>query len=386
MSIVRLTLIKDQLYSPRSRGTLEDCDYIYNDEEAYGRLKIGPDSMTQGKSVVERPDDPSWLSAHLEQMVSRVAANLLVAEPVTVMVNGFLFDPRQAITEDPKDTDNPHGRIFHFRKYHVSEEIRHHTTSWPLQLGFEEDDNGTNGLSLAFGWYSQPGFARSLISHYSNFYSRAYDLAQQASWSLLHVLRELFNISALNDRPIDILCHSLGSVVVIGALANAAKLDPVVLKRIGRVIILGGSEYCGEARTMYTLIREEEKQQGWKAEQGPNFYNIVSGENAILNIFAENFGPRSFFSNTQVIGHNGLETRNPAKRWMDFQIDGDHLMQWLSKSSVSISGDNPGEPWDHWYYYTHRGNMEFYRRILRDRENWSIKTLRSRKCPERLYS
>ena len=27
------------------------------------------------------------------------------------MVNGFLFDPRQAVTRDPKDTDNPHGRI-----------------------------------------------------------------------------------------------------------------------------------------------------------------------------------------------------------------------------------------------------------------------------------
>ena len=380
MSIIRLTLIKDRLYAPRGPGTLEDCDYTSEDEEAYGRLHLDPNQLTQSQS--EDPNDRSALSMHLEQMVSRVVAKPFDAAPLAVMVNGFLFDPRQAVTVDPKDTDNPHGRIFHFETSHISEEIRHHTSSWPKGLGFEESDNGRTGLAIAFGWYSQPGFASSLIDHFQNFYSRAYDLAQQASQWFLHVLQCLSHVSDLSNRPIDVFCHSLGSVVVIRALAHAAYRCPLLLKRIGRVILLGGSEYCGEARTMYTLVREEKKLQEWAEEEGPQFYNIVSRENAILDIFAENFGPRSFFSNTQVIGHNGLESTSPAERWLDLQIDRKDLMQWLLERNVHVSGDNPGEPWDHWYYYTHRGNMNFYSRILRNRKEWSIAEIRRLECPE----
>ena len=172
---------------------------------------------------------------------------------------------------------------------------------------------------------------------------------------------------------------------MIRALAIAAKHNYPFLASIGRVIVLGGSEYTGEAQLMYRRIGEVAQGRRWNDAQGPQFYNIVSRENDILDKLAENFGAKSFFSNTQVVGHNGLEARKEADRWIDFQIDRGLLADWLREQfNLEISGDNPGEIWDHWYYYTHRGNMQLYRRILRERQDWSIAALRARAgdCPE----
>ena len=167
-------------------------------------------------------------------------------------------------------------------------------------------------------------------------------------------------------------------------IAIAAKHKFRLLKTVGRVILLGGSEYTGEAQIMYRRLAEMSRGRSWNANQGPQVYNIVSRENDILDRFAENIGPKSFFSNTQVVGHNGLEANKGADRWIDLQIDCGHLRVWLGQFGVYVSGDNPGEIWDHWYYYTHRGNMDFYCRILRDRNEWSIAQLRNQdpKCPE----
>ena len=386
MSIIRLSLVKERLFAPTPLGTLEDLKYDPDAGAEHGFLE--PNAYVEGggggrvRSAIRRR---SQLDDYLENTIARVAPELPDAAPVTVMVNGFLFDPRVAVTCDPKDTDNPHGRIFHFKERDESEEIRHHTTGWPLHLGFHESDDGEHGLAVAFGWYSQPGLATSLISHGQNFYARAYSLGRAASWPLLRVLRALSSILTSQGRSIDIFCHSLGSVVVIRALAIAAKHRFPFLDSIGRVIVLGGSEYTGEAQLMYNRIAEVGRRRGWNAHLGPQFYNIVSRENDVLDWFAENFGPKSFFSKTQVVGHNGLEARKGAERWIDLQIDGGDLTDWFRDNfGVRVSGDNPGEIWDHWYYYTHRGNMELYRRILREREDWSIAALREHdpKCPE----
>ena len=384
MSIVRLSLVKNRLFAPTPLGALEDVDYDPDARVEHGFLESSTYVEGTGRSRAAAIRKETALDAYLESAVSRVAPKLPPDAPVTVMVNGFLFDPRVAVTRDPKDTDNPHGRIFHFSPGDAAEEIRHHTTGWPLRLGFREADDGEHGLAVAFGWYSQPGHATSLISHGQNFYARAYDLGRAASWPLLRILRALSDNLSPEGRPIDIFCHSLGSVVVIRAIAIAAKHKAPVLDSLGRVILLGGSEYTGEAQIMYNRIAEQARRRQWSGDQGPQFYNIVSRENDILDRFAENFGPKSFFSDTQVIGHNGLEARRGVDRWIDMQIDGGRLQTWLGQFGVEVSGDNPGEIWDHWYYYTHRGNMDFYRRILRERDAWSIARLREHdpECPE----
>lgn len=386
MSIVRLSLVKDHLFAPTPLGSLEDRDYGTQGAARHGFLEkssyVEDPQQSRATAVAER----SPLHDFLDEAVPRVAPDLPDAvpdnAPVTLMVNGFLFDPRMALSRVPQDTDNPHGRIFHFAEPNPLEEVRHHTTSWPRGLGFKRSDKGRRGLAVAFGWYSQPGFATSLISHGENFYTRAYGLGRNAAWPLLRVLQALRGVLSLQNRPVDIFCHSLGSVVVIRALSIAAKHGLDLLDSVGRVILLGGSEYTGEAQLMYKRIIEMAARSGWHDDHGPQFYNFVSRENDILDTFAENFGPKSFFSNTQVVGHNGLEARKGADRWIDLQIDRGELDTWLGQFGMSISGDNPGEVWDHWYYYTHPGNMDFYSRILRKRKDWSIPALRREKCPE----
>lgn len=325
---------------------------------------------------------------YLEHALSAASDYQEFGAPLVIMVHGFLFDPKAAISEDPKDTDNPHGRIFHFTQKAEPHEQRHHTASWPLGLGFSDpEDSGSQGLAVALGWQSQPGFASSLLNHFQNFYARAYDNAGNTAWVLVNLIKALADIAP--GKPIDIICHSLGSRVVLRGLAMVAKqasdgdggpiLSPKVakeiLERIGRVIILGGAEYLVEAQLLCRRIESH------NLGKGPHFYNVVSRENDVLDKLAENFGPRTF-GNSQVIGHNGLGTKHKLEYWIDLQIDSSELQEWMEGRGLQISGDRPNNVWDHWYYYTHRGNMELYKRILRDRDQWSIETLRNDGVPD----
>lgn len=369
MSLIRLTCLTDTLYAPEVDGNLDPRPY----------------TRRRRRGRMERLVEPEIAPAtalfrhYLRGAIERAAADLPADRPVVALVHGFLFDPKQAVTPEPEDTDNPHGRVYHLMRRDEAQEQRHHTTSWPLGLGFgAADQSGADGLALAFGWQSQPGFASSLISHFQNFYARAYDKAALAAWALLNALEEL--AAALPGHPIDIFAHSLGSRVVVRAIALAAKHRPALIGRLGRVIFLGGGEYVVEAQVMYRRL------QGLEAGPKPAFYNIVSRENDVLDKLGENFGPRTF-GNSQVIGHNGLDLRSDEARkavpdWIDLQIDSRTLQDWMGGRGHEISGDRPDNIWDHWYYYTFRGNMAVYRAILREREAWAIARLRDAGVPE----
>ena len=368
MSIIRLTCIKDTIYAPHPNGDL--VPDAYNKRRRRGRMDRLVESRIAPASALFRH--------YLQSETSRAAAALPADQSPLVMVNGFLFDPKHAVTPEPEDTDNPHGRIYHFKDTGERNEQRHHTTGWPLWMGFDEGDrSGSSGLAVAFGWHSQPGFASSLIDHFKNFYARAYENAGLAAWVLVNVLDEL--AATLPDRPIDIMAHSLGSRVVVRAIALAAKHHPDLTERIGRVVFLGGAEYVVEAQLMYTRLHDLNR------PRRPDFYNIVSRENDVLDKLGENFGPRTF-GNSQVIGHNGLDMSDRARKtvpnWIDLQIDSERLQDWmLGQRGIEVSGDRPNNIWDHWYYYTFRGNMDLYTGILRDRPLWDISALRGAENP-----
>ncbi len=375
MAILRLSSVKSVLYATSARGEL--VHEKYSAAKAEGGLGTYVRPPEDAKGMVPEGDAFSpKIRQHFDAIWPRVTKNLKPTAPVVVLVHGFLFDPRIAWSPNPADSDNPHCRIYHFADLGMQSEIREHTTGWPLQLGFREDDGGKEGLALAFGWHSQPGFARSLMERFQNFYARAYDNAHETAWSLVCVLHSLA-AKLPASQPIDIFCHSLGSSVVVRALAMAAKYRYGLVHRIGRVVILGGSEYTGEANLLYSRLLECDAHFKRAPSEPPHVYNIVSRENDVLDKLGENFGPKSFFSTTQVIGHNGLEARKGAPKWMDIQIDGGPMREWMAKHrDVAISGDDPGSIWDHWYYYTHRGNMALYRNILRDRPSWDFPLLR----------
>ena len=318
-----------------------------------------------------------------------------LAGPVVVMVHGFLFNPKERVFADPPANANPHGRVYHFQQRAEDEEIREHTTGWPLGLGFAADDSGAAGLAVAFGWHSAPGLAGSLLLHGQNHYARAYDYAGKSAWVLANVLVALAAHPALAGRPIDLFCHSLGSRVVIRAIAlmadrlTAAISRPMVdhpepdrlaaepaLGRLGRVILLGGAEYVVEAQLMLRRLIA----LGLPA--GTAFYNVISRENQVLDLLAENFGPRTF-GNSQVVGHDGLGGRASNPAWIDLAIDSSALRLWMQvKRGQDVSGDQPGNVWDHWYYFTYRGNMRAYAAILRDRSAWELGRLRLDGVPE----
>lgn len=365
MALIRLSVLKDTAYAPAADGAM--VMDAYRKRRLTGRMEALPESALAGPS--------SLLAHYLSTRIKEASVRLDDAQPAVILVHGFLFDPRQGLSPDPRETDNPHGRLYHFARADEYEEIRHHTSSWPRGLGFSADDaTGGEGLAVAFGWHSQPGFATSLIERFQNFYARAYDYAGQSAWVLANVI--LLMQRFLPGKRIDLFCHSLGSRLVIRALALLAKHRPEAIPATGQVVILGGAEYAVEAQLMMRRILP------LGAPHLPAFYNIVSRENDVLDILAENFGPRTF-GNSQVIGHNGLDIECPGDHWIDLQIDSRKLESWMQKEhGLTISGDQPNNVWDHWYYYTFRGNMELYKSILRQREHWHIPALRQSGIPD----
>lgn len=391
MSIIRVSCLKDRLYAPMLDGTFVDRPYDARRRPPVGRMEeVSPPQLLAAGSQLGR---------YLDHMLDREAGGLSDGAPVVVMLHGFLFDPRQAVTVAPEDSDNPHSRLYHFGFDPTvpaeREEWRHHTSSWPVGLGIAEDDGGVSGLAIGFGWHSQPGFASSILEVGQNFYARAYDYATLSSWPLVNLLVAL--AERIGDRPIDLFVHSLGTRVTLRALAKAAKLalerEPVarpedtarlrgLFRQLGRIVLMGGSEYVVEAQIFNERLLSLAARDGWDAGFGPHVYNFGSKENDVLDVLAENFGPRTF-GNSQVIGHNGLETGDRSARWMDLRIDGWPLRNWMEAFATDgnpmgfmISGDREGNIWDHWYYFTYRNNMAVYRSILRERPSWTFAALR----------
>lgn len=395
MSIVRISAIGRAIHGVHGDGSFvhepyarrrrlgRTLEYLPPRAAGDGLPPLPPGAGRQPARELDRrgfPRRDSDLDHLLRGLFEDATANLGDG-PVVVMAHGFLFDPRDSTSTNPADSDNAHSRLYHFHVADEAEEVRHHTSSWPVWLGFsEEDRDGSDGMMLAYAWHSRPGFASSLLTRFQNFYKRAYDNAEPAAWNLLTAIHVLDEVLPKGKR-IDFFCHSLGSRIVIRLLALAAKHGRWdLLDRIERVVILGGAEFVVEARLMLRRLHAA----GY-AER-IHVYNVVSRENDVLDLLAENFGGNTF-GNSNVIGHNGLDVENPdvlGPGWLDLQIDGRDLQAWMADRGVSVTGDNPDAVWDHWYYFTDRSNMDLYRRILRQREAWNIPELRAAGIPDRV--
>lgn len=389
MSIIRLSTIGAAIYATDAVGNIVDEPFsLRRGEHGEGAMP----AYRRGK----RPRgtrDP--LRKFLRRALKAKAAKLTDDKPVVVMVHGFQFDPGMAVFTPPhhQKADNPHARLYHFERHEEAREMRSHSSSWPLGLGFAEHDEGAAGLCVGFGWYSNPGFFSSLFDSGKNFYAKAYDNAEGAAWQLLCVLDVL---AQELDRPIDLFCHSLGSRVVVRALAMAASplpdlaahIDPdhvvrPVLDRTDRVLLLAGAEKVLEAQLMMAYLNR------WRKEADahiPDFYNVISRENDVLDKLGENFGPAAPGSK-QVIGHNGLERLDPA--WVDIQLDDDDVAAWFLKPprKYRVSGDNNSSVFavmDHWIHYTWRENMRVYHDILRDRGAWTVAGMKG--APDDLFN
>ena len=406
MSILRISWLPDGLYAPDSVGNLT-VTKPYDRRSRKGRMEYFPASSSLSPKLVKQNAAlahyvASVLKTEARELPESASANA----PISIFVHGFQFDPTTQVFDRPHhpEGDNPHSRLYHWKRFPEPTEIRAHSKSWPLGFGYREKDQGGNGLCVGFAWFSSPDFFGSIFDHGRNFYARAYDLADEAALHLIAVIEVLAD--ALSSHPINLICHSLGSRVVIRAVAKMAKdpaMDdpapgdqdltkpepeyrprrPDLLQRLNKILLLAGAEKVMEAQLMMGRLNSYDS-----SAQKPHFYNFVSRENAVLDKLGENFSPDAPGSK-QVIGHNGLEMIDP--RWVDIQLDDPDTAAYFAEHGkvfdprskqlipMQLNGDRKGvfAIADHWIHYTWRHNMALYRQIIREEtSDWELAELK----------
>ncbi len=235
------------------------------------------------------------------------------ASPV-IMVHGFRYDPKSS------GENNPHNSTFkHWRKNVVG------------------DDS-----AYGFGWWSCPGgrmlpssLLKSILDGRWNTYRHAWDLAAVAG-------RELGKIIAQSSGPVTLLCHSLGSRVVLSAIDSDATLP------ISRVVLMNGAEL----RKTAVVIAKKRPQI--------RFFNLVVPEDDVLKKFGEGFAPEVGVC----IGRVGLGIE-ASQNWSDVYLDSPVLKVWAkSLGWPDVQGDNPNGYFDHWWTHKHEGNWGLLRALL----------------------
>lgn len=376
MSLLRLSVVRDNVYAPQVDGAF--IAGPYDPDSGIGHI---------GSYCHSRPAAVSPLFyEHMNASIRAMTRDMPEDAPVVIMVNGFEFDPTNPDLDDAhkrepmKQIDNPHGRIFHFKRLPEEQAKQDKAASWPLGLGFtEEDKTGRTGLCVAFGWMSWPIATPDLWAR-ARCYPAAIRMAEQAGWHLINTVDAIHK--ALPGRSIDIFCHSLGSRVTLSAMRsmlsrlNDGTLDPAVLEAVGRVIMLAGAEYRKDAGAMLNAMKKSH------CGRTPEFYNFSSSSDTVLKFLAKNLGGR----NEDIIGLDGMGfKRTHPRNWIDLRLNCRLLKAWvLDARGWEIRGDRRGllNVLDHWIHFTHTDNMTLYTDILRNRDQWRIEALRDLGIPE----
>ena len=293
--------------------------------------------------------------------IRNAAPNLAPRSPIVLLVHGYRYDPLGA------PSVNPHDLLFSFEPESNNRDRWQRTQSWPLGLGFREDDNtGRDGLCIAFGWHSRP---RNRFGRFCT----AYGSAEVAARALLRTVEML--VRTFPGRPIDFMAHSLGARVVLSAMRIAAERRRAdLLQAMGRAILLGPAELVIAARRSLATIDAVTRRNP------PMIYAILARENDVFDALLERFGPALPARRRIGIGASGLGAGR--ERWLDIQLDHPETLQWLAKRGAVIGGG--ARRACHWGVYNRPGALTLYSAILRDRARWSIPAMREEGVPEDL--
>jgi hypothetical protein len=194
-----------------------------------------------------------------------------------------------------------------------------------------------------YGWYSVPFGFLSLLGAWMNKrwnrYRYAWDLAEKES----AMFREtMFSLGS--KEKVNILCHSLGSRLVLNSLDDDADLSMYV----GKVLILGGADSARHARKV------------GKKQPNIEFYSTVVPEDDVLHKLGR-FAPG--FTG-KILGQAGIAT--PLPNWTPLPLDNVIWRTMMEKKHgwYEMSGDNPAKVADHWYVFENEHNWPLYRSIL----------------------
>ena len=225
-----------------------------------------------------------------------------------LLVHGFQYDP------DAEGRDNPHNHTF---------------PRWEEMLG--------DVPTVRHAWFSVPLTRRNVWRSWRhgrwNRYRWAWDLAHDEALRVANRLRGF-------AEPADIVCHSLGSRVVVEALSLGAPA--------ARVLFLNGAEYLDAAARVARR----------RSEIG--FFSVSVATDDVLNKlgrFAPGFGGE-FVGNTPL----GLLA---SLNWTDLPLDDANFQGTMRELyGWDLAGDNPESVGDHWYSFEHEENWPLYRAIL----------------------
>lgn len=221
-----------------------------------------------------------------------------------ILIHGFGYDPREPGPDHPE----------------------HHTyPRWREMLPERE--------VVPFAWFSDPGTWDAWRGGRWNRYRYAWDLAERAGGKLATVLAVC--------GPSNIVCHSLGSRVVVAALRRHHAAE--------RVLILNGAEYSTAGETVACAC------------PGTRFYNVVVPADDVLNILAK-FAPGR---DRRFLGNRGLAS--PPSNWQDLRIDDVGSLPYAfaaARNRLPPAGDNSRRIGDHWYSFENEANWPLYRAIF----------------------
>lgn len=176
-----------------------------------------------------------------------------------------------------------------------------------------------------FIWDSAPSWWDAWRHGRAHTYHRAWDLAVEAGSEFRGLLLQA-------EHPHVVVCHSLGSRVVMQALSRR----PPVLLNLRAVLVFNGAETSRNAR-MAAL-----------AYPGVSFHNVVVKSDDVLRLFGGLFTPGRIYE--PVIGYHGLD--DPPPNWRDIDL--------------GAAGDNPDSVLDHWWSFRNPANKLRWHDLLAD--------------------
>ncbi|WP_333830011.1 hypothetical protein [Pararhodobacter sp.] len=268
-----------------------------------------------------------------EKAIAAALAALPPDAPVVVLVHGRGYAPGIP----GKD---PHSLIF--APHPLRPEPRF--LSWPRRLGFAlpgaNHRVAARGLCIGFGWEGRGDIWTA---------TRNADRAAQMLARLAQMIRR-----AAPGRSIDLIGHSLGARVILGAVPLLGE------GALGRLFLLAGADFASRAEAALAT----------PAGRGAEFFNITSRENDLYDLLYE----RSQFPlrGAPAIGR-GLPGR--AQNWVDIQIDNDLTRARLAALGFALPP--PRLRICHWSVYLRPGIFRLYRALLHDRQRLTLAQLRS---------
>lgn len=275
-----------------------------------------------------------------ERALAVEMAKLAVGVPVVVMVHGKGYCPG----DQGRD---PHALIFAPRSGHGSS--RH--VSWPRRLGFTlPGPRDERGLCIALGWNANGSIWQATAA------------ADQAAWMLSRLVQMLRRIDP--NRRIDLIGHSLGARVILGAVPLLAA------GMLGRVLLLAGADFTYRARAAL------DSPAGASAE----FINITTRENDLFDfLFERALTP---LGRARALGAGVAGVAN----WLDIQIDNPATRRALIGFGLPLAA--PQARICHWSVYLRPGVFRLYRALIHDRETLALASLRAALAlaPQRRWS